>query len=301
MRGDLTHLRIIVAAAEAGSFSAAADRLGVEVSAVSRRIRYLEDRIGVSLFDRLARGVRLTDAGRSYVASVRDILDRMERADMDARLAAAGINGRLNIGFVWSFASGPIVDLMRQFQSANPSVSVRSFERCDDDLMVGLETSEFDIIMTAIVDPLHPRWKAIDRLLRQKLWLEQLVAVTPESFPVGYVTWEDLAGRIVLCRSGDDWRRFVNHVRELGGPTLDFSEQNVALDSLLGLVAAGTGWCILPASSARDDVANTKILPIISEGATLQVEAFWRPEVDNPALTRLLALARQMFKKTNQA
>jgi DNA-binding transcriptional LysR family regulator len=167
--------------------------------------------------------------------------------------------------------------------------------------MVGLETSEFDIIMTAIVDPLHPRWKAIDRLLRQKLWLEQLVAVTPESFPVGYVTWEDLAGRIVLCRSGDDWRRFVNHVRELGGPTLDFSEQNVALDSLLGLVAAGTGWCILPASSARDDVANTKILPIISEGATLQVEAFWRPEVDNPALTRLLALARQMFTKTNQA
>jgi LysR family transcriptional regulator, benzoate and cis,cis-muconate-responsive activator of ben and cat genes len=265
------------------------------VSAVSRAVRALENSLGVSLFERLARGIRLTQAGTEYVASARDLVMRYEQAEAHAKLAGSGLKGRLAIGFVWSFASGPIVDLMREYRSQNPGIIVQTFERGNDDLVAGLRAFDLDVVLTASDPPPLIRSKAIDGLVSQPLWVERLLVAVPSAVTIEALTWDDLAHHILLCRPEDDWRRFVAHVERLGGPTLRFLEHNVALESLLGLVAAGLGWSILPMSTLRPTMSGVGVAAVSSDGAALQVEALWRPEADNPALTRFLALVRQMF------
>ena len=77
---ELQDLAVVMEVARAGSFRGAAHALGVEPSAVSRRIRTLEDRLGASLFERLRSGVRATDAGRQFHDEVRAILARLDSA-----------------------------------------------------------------------------------------------------------------------------------------------------------------------------------------------------------------------------
>lgn len=120
MATELKHLRVIVAAADCGSFSSAALQLNTDISAVSRAVREIEDSLGAAVFERLPRGVRLTRAGETYVAAARDILARMGRAELEARSAAVHGAGALTMGCVWSFSCAPKVDLLRRFVSANP-------------------------------------------------------------------------------------------------------------------------------------------------------------------------------------
>lgn len=292
---EFKHLRIVVAAADAGSFSTTAQRLNIDVSVVSRVVRDLELSIGISIFDRLPRGVRLTAAGTEYVTSARDILARVERAREAASLAAAGSTGRLSIGFVWSFSSGPVVELLRKFTMAYPGVSIRTVEDGNEKLVASLEANELDVVLAATDPPPLERLRSIGTLQSMPLWLEPLCVMVPNAFVGDAVSWFDLVDRHLLCRPEDDWRHFVTHVKRQGGPTLRFEVQHVSREGLLGLVSVGFGWLIIPSSMSGVILPGLRVVPIASEGAQLQIEALWHPRSNNPVLTRLLALAQQMF------
>jgi DNA-binding transcriptional LysR family regulator len=292
---ELRHLRTVIAVADSGGISAAAAQMNVEASAVSRTVHELEDWLGVSLFERHARGVRATTAGGAYVVQARDVLARLSQAEQDARLAARGVTGKLALGFVWSFTGGPVVGLLQAYSGAYPKVALRLVEDGNDDLVLRLRNGELDAALTATDPPPLPRLKPIEALQSMPLWLEPLFAALPEATPRETVTWDDLSGIDLLCRPGDDWPRFSRYVQSLGGPKLRFVEQNVAVSSLFGLVAAGVGWLILPSCASKIGTPGVRVVPIVSEGASLQVEVLWRPQTDNPALTRFLALLRQMY------
>lgn len=248
---ELRHLRVVVAAADSGSFSGAAQALNTDVSAVSRIVRDLELSIGISIFERLPRGGRLTKAGAEYVVSARDILARVDRADRAALLAAAGSTGSLSVGFVWSFSSGPVVELIRAFGTAHPSVLVRTVEDGNEELVIRLQENDLDVVLAATDPPPYPRLRSLGALESQPLWLEPLCVAVPDTVTTDTLTWSDLAGQHLLCQPKDDWRRFVTYVEHLGGPTLHFAAQDVSREGLLGLVAAGLGWVIIPASIAH--------------------------------------------------
>jgi len=96
---DLASLRYTILAADHRSFRAAALTLGVRSSVISRRIRDLEDTIGVSIFERFSGGIRLTDAGAEFVGAIRRALDDIDAAISTAGTAGLGGSGRLKIGF----------------------------------------------------------------------------------------------------------------------------------------------------------------------------------------------------------
>lgn len=114
---ELRHLRYVLAAAEAGSFRAAARALGIRESAVSRRIRDLEDEIGAALFVRSHKGVKLTYAGQRFVCRSRTALDQISDATKDV-----GAIGR---------ATGSKTELLRTLAAAasveSAAIGVRSF------------------------------------------------------------------------------------------------------------------------------------------------------------------------------
>ena len=287
---------MVVAAADAGSFSAAAQSLNVDVSVVSRVIRDLEAAIGISIFQRSPRGVHLTTAGALYMTAARDVLERVDRAGEAAFLAArGGGTGRLSVGFVWSFSSGPIVELLRSFRLAHPGVSVRTVEDGNEQLIERLKARDLDVVLAATDPPPLMRLRSVGAFATLPLWLEPLYVAIPDSCKKEAVTWLELAEQTLLCQPRDDWLRFVTHVERLGGPTLRFSIQDVSREGLLGLVAAGLGWLIVPASIAHSDLPGLHIIPIASEGAVLLVEAVWDSRESNASTNRFLAVARTNF------
>ena len=120
---ELRHLRYFVAVAEAGSFLRAASRLRVAQPALSKQIRDLEREVGVSLFERLPRGARLTPAGEQFLPDARNALESAARAVAIAR-AADGRPG-LKFGHGDLYVYTPVVlRLLGAFRRAFPETPV---------------------------------------------------------------------------------------------------------------------------------------------------------------------------------
>ena len=99
---DLVSVTQALLVAEHLSFSRAAQVLGVRQSAVSRRVRALEDKLGVSLFERDSTGVRLTEAGRRFLERTRPALSEIDHAMKAAASAGRGAEGVIRIGILAS-------------------------------------------------------------------------------------------------------------------------------------------------------------------------------------------------------
>src|ERR1700722_13357152 len=114
---ELRHLRYFVAVGEEQHYRRAAQRLRIAQPALSRQIQLLEEEIGFKLFDRLPRGVRITDAGKLFLSDARRILLDVNDAIVRAKRIASGQSGTLRIGFVESISwNGIIPDSLRNFR-----------------------------------------------------------------------------------------------------------------------------------------------------------------------------------------
>src|ERR1700761_1528028 len=96
---ELRHLRYFVAVAEDENVSRAALKLHVSQPALSRQIRDLEDELGFLLLERSAKSVRLTAAGRVFLAEARAVLQRADEAVLAARAVATGKRGEIHVGY----------------------------------------------------------------------------------------------------------------------------------------------------------------------------------------------------------
>jgi DNA-binding transcriptional LysR family regulator len=114
---ELRHLRYFIAVAEDEHYGRAAERLHVAQPGLSRQIQDLEQEIGFQLFDRLPRGVRLSNAGRTFLDDARSILRLVGAATDRAQRVARGLTGTLRVGFPESASwHGIVPDSFRQFR-----------------------------------------------------------------------------------------------------------------------------------------------------------------------------------------
>lgn len=111
------------AAARHLSFTKAADELHVTHGAVSRQVKSLEDYLGVQLFRRLNRALRLTDQGQAYARSVRELLDGL--AEETRRLRAPADAHGITVSTTYSFTSGWLVPRLARFRALHPGIDVR--------------------------------------------------------------------------------------------------------------------------------------------------------------------------------
>lgn len=120
------HFPFFLAAAEEENFQRAAARLNIAQSALSRHISALEEDLGgVRLFERLPRGVRLTDSGEQYLADVRRILESVDEATLRVQRVERGQTGHLRVAFTEAVAAQPLLaEALRRFQSGFPEVQV---------------------------------------------------------------------------------------------------------------------------------------------------------------------------------
>ena len=120
---DVRLLRYFIAVAETGHMTRAAERLGIGQPPLSQQIRVLETQLGVTLFERLPRGMALTDAGQAFLADAYEVVRKLDQAVDDVRRVAAGVKGRLSVGFTSSAALHPFVPtVIRAFRADQPQV-----------------------------------------------------------------------------------------------------------------------------------------------------------------------------------
>lgn len=122
----LDTLRCFVAVADAGGFAVAARQLGCSAAAVTRAIAALEARLGVLLFQRSTRVVRLTEAGERFLADCRPVLNDLHEAEQAASGAQADPQGLLAITAPHMFGTLHVAPLVQGFVQAHPRVQVRT-------------------------------------------------------------------------------------------------------------------------------------------------------------------------------
>ena len=118
---ELRHLRYFIAVGEEQHYGRAAGRLRVAQPALSRQIQDLEEEIGVKLFERLPRGVKISAAGKSFLEDTRRILQQVNEATLRAGRVARGQSGVLRVGFTESASwQGVVPDSFRRFRELKP-------------------------------------------------------------------------------------------------------------------------------------------------------------------------------------
>ena len=123
---ELRHLRYFVAVGEEQHYGRAAQRLRVAQPALSRQIQDLEEEIGFKLFDRLPRGVKMSDAGKLFLEDARRILQEVNEATMRAGRVARGQSGTLRVGFTENASwHGVVPDSFRQFRERQPDAELQ--------------------------------------------------------------------------------------------------------------------------------------------------------------------------------
>ena len=138
----LENMETFVRVVEAGSISAAAERLGVAKSAVSRRLKELETHLGVELFHRTTRRMNLTDTGRGFYQHCLRLLDDVLEAELAASQAHATLAGRLKVAMPSSFGLMHMSSAINDFLLANPAIE---FDLDFNDREVDLIQEGFDL------------------------------------------------------------------------------------------------------------------------------------------------------------
>jgi len=292
-RIPLASLIQTLAVTEHLNFRHAAKALRVSLSSVSARVKTLEEDLGVLLFERHARGVRLIEAGRHFVELVAVGVDQLDHAVKTANMAASGECGRLRIVVHALIPRSFLAGLIGQYREDHPGVEIEMTEGTAREAVMQLRGDRLDIVFVAGSPELpdcHSR----------QIWTEPLVAALPERHPLANraaVTWADLAGETFLVRYAGTGPQVHDHiVLRLAGrwPASSIQRFDVGRGTLLSMIGQGFGITIVAAASALLPTPGVMFLPITDEPEPVAFLAVWSPFNQGPALRNLLNLASKM-------
>ena len=153
---DVRHLSVFVAVAREMSFTRAADSLLLAQSAVSTTVRELERELGVELFDRSHRQIRLTGAGEELLTRARAVLEQMREIGEAVSTAATELRGAVTMGLMTGVDLVDVPGLLGRYHERHPAVAVqlRATGLGSSGLVAQLERGEIDLALLAVVDAL---------------------------------------------------------------------------------------------------------------------------------------------------
>lgn len=284
-----------LAVAEYLNFRHAASALGVSQSSVSMRVKALEEELGILLFERNTRGVRLTEAGRHFVERVAAGVEQLDHAVKTASMTAQGECGCLRISVHTLIPRSFLAELIGRYREYYPSIEVEITEGTARDAVMQLREARIDVAFVGGAPELpdcHSR----------PIWTEPLVVALPTSHPLAEhagVAWADLVGETFLVRHGGTGPQVHDHiVQRLAGRWLvpSILRFEVERSTLLSLVGQDFGITIVGAATSLLPTFGVVFLPITDEPEPVAFSAVWSPHKRDAALRNLLSLADKMSR-----
>ena len=291
---ELRHLRYFIAVAEELNFSRAARRMHMAQPPLSAAIRQLERDLGVDLFVRTTREVKLTDAGRAFLEGARRTLADAERAAEDAKRAAAGELGQLRIAYSWSTRFETLPALGRAFRASHPDVELLAQELWNARMPPAFSAGSIDIAVS-----LCPEIAA--ELEHAPIRKEHLVALLPEphplvrqdAIPLSALADEDFIvfPREIAPRLHD---AFMAIYRRAGfEPRVRTESFHTGWD--LGVLAEIPAVAIAPQTVAGGLPDGITAVAISEPTDALETCLVWRADDPSPALAAFVEVARSAF------
>ncbi|WP_189443695.1 LysR family transcriptional regulator [Salinicola rhizosphaerae] len=253
-------LEALIAVADLGSFTEAAEKLHLSQPSLSHLVRQLEDILGVKLFERTTRKVRLSEPGQAFLPVAERVLARLERGMQDMRALAEGQRGRLSFAALLTVGGSLIPAAMAEFQSRYPDIGLEYLEESDEPIYQQVMAGDVDFGVS--VAP-----AAVDEVDFQPIYKDYLYFVCSPRHPLAEadeVSWHQIVEwPFIAMKTRTSMRRLTERGFEIAGKPMTPVQVAAYQSTILGMVANDIGVSALPSSLKmmfrRDDVC---LIPI---------------------------------------
>lgn len=249
----LEQLTGFLSVARHGSFTKAGKDLGLSQPALSRQVMSLEKNLGVKLFDRVGRSVRLTPAGEELEARLSPLMEELSRVTVNLASSSGSVAGRVRLGASETVAAHVLPMILRPLLSNNRRLDLRLTCATTEQLPVMVASGELDMAVTS-VEVESPG------LTTTQLWEDELVLVLPMGHPS--------RSRSIASYVGDDFimlspatitRRLLDRVLHSQGIQLNVVLEHTSTEVIKAMVFAGLGLAILPEPAVRREARRGEL------------------------------------------
>ncbi len=286
---ELRHLRYFVAAAAEENISRAALKLHVSQPGISRQIRDLEGELGFPLFERTAKALKLTTAGRVFLEESRAVLQRMEEGIQKARSVVEEGRGELHIGYAPSLTVQILPATLRDFQKKWPQARVALHDLSTGEMLEQLRTGSLDIALMVKVEGKYLRKLASQELIRYPLCL----AVSPRHAlsKAKKADLDQILAEPLIIYSRSEYPEYYEMLVGLFGKSfrrLKIAEEHEGVSGIILGVESGAGVALVPECFACLVGPRLKLIPLDNQVVECPVMMAWKPPVTSLHLQQLI-------------
>ncbi|SEN97764.1 LysR family transcriptional regulator, transcription activator of glutamate synthase operon [Mesobacillus persicus] len=267
---ELRQLQYFVEVAKREHVTEAAVHLHVAQSAVSLQISKLEDELGVSLFERVGRNVKLTQIGRSFLVHVNKALKELDNAKQNVKEYLDPEQGTIKVGYPTSLASHLLPTVISAFREDNPKITFHLRQGSYASLIEAVKSGDLDLAFLGPVPTNEPGIQGTT------LFTEKLSALVHISHPLAKskrIALTDLrTDDFALFPKGYVLQQIVVDACKQAGFSPNIASEGEDMDALKGLVSAGIGTTLLPDSTISDSVPRFTVkIPVTDPQVTRTV------------------------------
>ncbi len=290
---ELRQIRYFRQVATELSFTRAARMLHMAQPPLSRQIKLLEEELGVDLFERIGRGIRLTDAGRYFLDQTENLTRKLEEVVKATQRIGHKDKRWFGLGFVPSTLYGFMPQFIARLRALDTQVDIGLIEMTTLQQFDALKTGRIDVGIGRIL--LHD-----DEVERLVLRDERIVVALPVHHSLAKhkkLTLEDVVPQPLILYPARPRPSYADHVCDLfrvKGYTPDVIQEVNELQTAIGLVAAGVGVALVPESVRGLHRADVAYVDLDEPGFTSPVMLSWRKNDDSVFLKQVVDLARTM-------
>lgn len=283
---ELRQLEMFIGIADAGAYSRAAMRLSISQPILSRRVKALEQELGVALFHRTGRGVLLTEAGTLLAQYARGIVESTRDAVSAVKASGSVPGGPVVIGMPASISAVLSVPLIQAFRRAVPGISLKFMEGYSGHVLEWLSNGLTDISILYDAPRLN-----IPSLPAESLLTDELFLLGPRDDPAGVGPGPVQAARLsclpmILPGRPHGVRVLVDEALAALGLEPNVEMEVDAMHSMLQLVESGLGYAVLSYSCVAPQIAQGRM-------------RIWR--IAQPGITRSLLIAASTQRPSTKA
>ncbi|PIJ50230.1 hypothetical protein BL250_12605 [Erwinia sp. OLTSP20] len=291
---DQKSLTAFLVLAEELQFSRAAQRLGVTQSALSQQIIRLEKEIGVELFERTRRSVRLSDCGQLFLVDARNVILQIEKATETARRAAKGLLGKMTIAYVDAAPFSLLSPMLMAYQKAFPDVKLVLQDMTSAEQFEALQEGKIDI---GLLRPLYE----MENIHTATLLREPYVVAMHKEHPLAELEALDirLLIREKFLFTRQEKAKYINQnfdpLFKHHGMTPDIVQEVNQLHALLSLIGAGMGIAFLPLSVAANNNHNVVYRRLTATRIPqAELRIAWRETANEKLVGQFVRVAKQV-------
>ncbi|WP_051974616.1 LysR family transcriptional regulator [Cupriavidus necator] len=292
---ELRHLRYLIAVAETGSLTVAAERrLHTSQPSLSRQIRDLEDQVGVELLSRSARGVELTAAGKAFIDHARLALTQVDAAVEAARRAAQPAKQRFALGFLTGQEMTWLPDAMHILRDELPNVDVTVSSDYSPELAEGLVRGKLDLALMRAEPDFDLTYQVVSQ--------EPLVVLMPSDHPLtsrDAIRPQELVGEpfIAMASKAKVLRRVIDDYLARSGVQITPTQcvDNPAM--VMSLVASTRGVTLIPAYVENLMPLSVVGRPLAGEVPTIDLAIGYSKANRSPVLKLFLSRVDELIAR----